>query len=197
MTFSIISNGVPFDKTEALKLLPEQANYLLHIIQKRSVTNPLSGCFEWQGSLTQAGYGQMASRILSKAAPITLHRASWIIHNGKIPKGLYICHTCDNRRCWNIEHLFCGTPTDNVRDMIAKGRQRHDVIFTGDDHWTRRMPEKVRKGHKHGGAKLKPNEVREIRSRSNEMHLTLATEFNVTRSTITAILNRRKWRELV
>lgn len=33
-----------------------------------------------------------------------------------------VCHRCDERRCINGEHLFWGSPSDNVRDMIIKGR---------------------------------------------------------------------------
>ena len=42
---------------------------------------------------------------------------------GQIPKGLVIMHHCDNTRCINIDHLQAGTQRENLRDMIAKGRQ--------------------------------------------------------------------------
>lgn len=40
------------------------------------------------------------------------------------PRGAYACHRCDTPKCINVEHLFWGTPKDNVRDMVLKGRHR-------------------------------------------------------------------------
>lgn len=58
---------------------------------------------------------------------ITIHRFMYMIYvNGgkEIPKGLCVCHTCDDPKCINPEHLFLGTQQDNIRDMINKGRHK-------------------------------------------------------------------------
>lgn len=50
------------------------------------------------------------------------HRAEWEKINGPIPAGMQVLHKCDNRWCVNTNHLFLGTQSDNLRDMIAKDR---------------------------------------------------------------------------
>jgi hypothetical protein len=52
------------------------------------------------------------------------HRAAWILKKGPIPKGLSVCHTCDNGLCVNVEHLYLGTHAQNMRDMAERGRAR-------------------------------------------------------------------------
>ena len=39
----------------------------------------------------------------------------------------YICHTCDNKKCVNPNHLFLGDAQINVDDCIAKGRFSFNV----------------------------------------------------------------------
>jgi len=58
--------------------------------------------------------------------PMYLHRIAWEAHNAEpIPEGLMVCHSCDNPRCFNPEHLFLGTAKDNTQDMLSKQRGRH------------------------------------------------------------------------
>ena len=50
------------------------------------------------------------------------HRVVYEAFVGPIPPGLYVCHRCDTPACIKLAHLFVGSPSDNFRDAVAKGR---------------------------------------------------------------------------
>src|ERR1035437_1111838 len=95
--------------------------------------NGANGCHIWTGAKDGKGYGVFFADGCCKA-----HRWAYQKLYGPIPKGLHVLHHCDNPSCINIKHLFLGTQLDNVKDMIAKGRDNH---ARGDDHGARLHPE--------------------------------------------------------
>lgn len=80
------------------------------------------GCWGWSGAVDGGGYGALSNRNGSKYSPEKAHRLSYEKYFGEIPKGLFVCHKCDNPICSNPEHLFLGTQKDNMVDCSNKGR---------------------------------------------------------------------------
>ncbi len=81
------------------------------------------GCWIWHGARGEKGYGSFSFN--GRVTPA--HRVAWMLTNGPIENGLHILHRCDTPSCMNPSHLFQGTNTDNVHDMIAKGRNRRKL----------------------------------------------------------------------
>lgn len=109
-------------------------------------------------------------------------RLAYFLAHGEIPKGQLVCHSCDEGRCCNVEHLFLGTQTDNMRDMIAKGRAKHPA------------------GEQHERARLTAEQVVEIRRRMAEREwgdgAKIAREFGITSPHAFRIASRVIWRSL-
>jgi hypothetical protein len=93
-------------------------------LQARSQPMP-SGCTEFRGAHDSKGYGQLMDAEIDQ--PVKAHRIAWFVAYGTIPTGMHVLHRCDNPGCINPTHLFLGTNADNIRDMVAKGRQHHQV----------------------------------------------------------------------
>jgi hypothetical protein len=72
-------------------------------------------CWNWAGSTTNSGYGQL----WIDGIHITAHILSWkITRKHNVPEGKCILHLCHNRLCCNPHHLYCGTYLDNAIDRV-------------------------------------------------------------------------------
>lgn len=133
-------------------------------------------CWCWNGLVTEKGYG----RFVAKRRVILAHRFSWSVRNGAIPKGLLICHSCDNPPCVNPAHLWAGTVQDNNRDMLDKGRARITH----------------HRGEKHGRAKLTEIEIGQIRTSTGLTQIRLANHYGVSQVLISKIQRRAIWKHV-
>lgn len=135
---------------------------------RQYIPEPMSGCFLWMGSVDGRGYGSIkdSQRVTRRAS-----RVSWQLTHGPIPKGMCVCHRCDNPLCVNPDHLFIGSNADNTRDMLQKGRA-HD-----------------RRGN---NAKLTPEQVQAVRL-SSETPTKLAERYSISTSTVWLVKTKRRW----
>lgn len=77
-------------------------------------------CWPWQGAMRNNGYG---SFWLGQNY-VGAHVAAYILATENPTDGKHVLHSCDNRGCCNPSHLRLGTPADNVKDMVERGRHR-------------------------------------------------------------------------
>lgn len=128
-----------------------------------------SGCWIWKKKLDRNGYGSFQVKINNKWERWRAHRFSWYLAHGEIREGLFVCHVCDNPKCIRVEHLFLGTPKDNVEDMVRKGRAP-----VGDRSGSVKHPETVARGEKNGEAKLSASMVLQIRELYQDGNISIA-----------------------
>jgi len=123
-------------------------------------------CWLWTGAKGKGPYGMFS---LGREK-IKAHRASWIIHFGEIPEGMYVLHKCDVSLCVNPEHLFLGTHKNNMEDMVRKGRGCMKLTWDG------------------------VNRVRRLHATGKILIKTLAKIFSLNQTTVGRIVNNKTWK---
>jgi len=179
------------------KITPIQ---IVHFWEKVDFSPRISGCWEWKGAPLNKNKVDSYGALSLNNKLFLAHRVSYLIKFGNIPNGLFVCHTCDNRKCVNPNHLFLGTHSDNMKDMVSKGR-----------YWQKNNPEKIPRGAKNGmnthpesrlkGSKspvsklteLEVCEIRELYSKKDVSQLSLAKKFKVCQATIYYIVKNITW----
>jgi len=125
-------------------------------------------CWNWTGGTTQGGYGIFR---IDNQTINTVHRISYQYFYDIDPGKLLVCHTCDNPKCANPNHLFLGTQTKNMIDMMNKERC--------------------------GISKLTNEDVKvmliDIYNGKYSNTTEIANVYNVKRGTIRCILNGQRW----
>ena len=133
-------------------------------------------CWLWKGSLNYKGYGIFGHRFERY-----VHRMAYEYVMGSIPKGLLVCHHCDNPPCVNPRHLFVGSPSDNTLDAQRKGRL---VTFCGSLHICAKLTEQTVK------------KLREIALVGKPCKAELARRFGISPSALWSILSYKTWKHI-
>ncbi len=134
-------------------------------------------CWVWTGGVGVSDYGRFS---VTSNKEKSAHRMAWELANGPTPEGLQVLHTCDNKICVRLKHLFVGTHTDNMRDKKRKGRQYRP------------------QGELHHRTKFSNEDVLQIRLlyKQGFTQPQLATQFGVYPSTINRIVNNKRWKHI-
>lgn len=129
-------------------------------------------------SVDSVGYNRLHLSNKNKQRVVAAHRAVWEAFYGRIPPNLMINHKNGNKLDNRIENLELVTNRQNI------------------EHYKQNLL--TYRGEKVSSAKLTEKQVLNIRERyKNGVSPTfLAREFNLSRSTVTRILNRTNWRHI-
>lgn len=144
-------------------------------------------CWFWQAGKFSDGYGAFGfERKLWKA-----HRWSYTQYVGLIPAGMVVMHSCDEPACVRPEHLSLGTPQENHRDSMRKGR-------TAWQRYAIKPPRRDQRGALNAMAKLSAKDIEQIQNRycHGEKQQKIADDYGVKQSCISKIVNRKRWEAL-
>ena len=150
--------------------------------ESKFVLIPFHSCWEWITFCDSDGYGHFYYNKKMRIAS----RISYQIHKGKIPKNMFVCHTCDNPSCVNPHHLWLGTAKQNSQDMVNKNR--------------------THLGETHHNSKLNNSQILEIRKKYKKetkqnkhdgfSYHQLALDYNVSWVTIRNIIIKRIYKHI-
>ena len=158
------------------------------------IPEPNSGCWLWDACILPMKGGTERGGFYLNGRTELAHRASYILPRGPIPAGLFVCHRCDNPICVNPDHLFLGSQSDNMRDMVSKGRhfsQRHPEIAERIG-FERGSNNTHTRGEGNPKAKLTIAQVMAIRADARPTKA-VAAEYGVNRTTIQRIRGGKQW----
>jgi hypothetical protein len=148
-------------------------------------------CWVWTGGKFRRGYGQF--RVARRS--VKAHRISYYLGHGIYPKGIYVCHGCDNPSCCNPAHLFLGTAADNAADRNIKGRNNPPAGLRSGRYT---KPERTARGERSASAKLTADKVAEIRRlyASGLTQQVIGDKYGVTRESIKQIVTGENWKHV-
>lgn len=98
----------------------EEIQKLKKFLESRRVIDN-NGCWIWTGATNTYGYG----RINFNGRFVGVHRVSLKVYKpSEFIEDLGTLHKCDVRNCFNPEHLYCGSQSDNLLQCVIDGRHQ-------------------------------------------------------------------------
>lgn len=92
-------------------------------IRQNTVRLVTTGCWIWQLTKDPKGYGVMEIGKRSQG----VHRVSYRLWRGSIPRGLVIHHACERPSCVNPAHLEAVTSLENTA-FASPGSHRKKLV---------------------------------------------------------------------
>jgi hypothetical protein len=85
-----------------------------------------TGCWNWTGGKNSYGYGYLYYKQISMRVA---RLSAYLYLNFDLKSENFICHKCNNKACFNPEHLYVGTNSTNQYDTVAAGNH-HNAVKT-------------------------------------------------------------------
>ncbi len=161
--------GKPFTRTGAvhLRCSPEC------VFRSKVIVGDEDECWPWPGPFWEE-YGL----VTANNQVFRAHRVSFVVAGNELGDLDCVLHSCDNPLCVNPNHLSKGTREQNTSDAWERGL--------------------CRKGASHYKTPFSEEDVRLIRlmALAGKSQESIGHKYNVPRSTISSIVQRRSWKHV-
>lgn len=131
------------------------------------------GCWIFTGSRNHQGYGRLG---VAEMGPVRVHCVSYMLFCGDIPASTDVCHKCNVKPCFNPDHLYLASRSENVQHAVRDRLTKH---------------------HKMRGARITDEQAREIHREAKaatRSQAAIAKDYGVDQQIVSRILNGKAFR---
>ena len=147
--------------------------------------HPGDMCWNWAGARSGSGYGQFWDG--ERNIP-----AHWFLLESRPANGKEACHNCDNKLCVRPSHIFIGSRSDNMKDMVSKSRHNTMPGFRA------MIKARNQRGQNNHECKLTESQAIEAKncSRKRGAATAMAKRFGVSLTVVCDIRDGKRWTHL-